>query len=104
MLGREILRFSHESRLIAVKEFAAEFMTRKDGRQGRIDWLLRHRDLPIRFAVEIDRANKQWSLEKLVRAQQAGFTSVWIRWRNPIRMTIPEQIYLIDLTRKTHSK
>lgn len=98
-INDEIVKFACDLHLTRVEEYAADFMIRKDGRQGRIDWLLKHRALPIRFAIEIDRANKFWSLEKLVRAQQNGYVSIWIRWRSPMRIAVPEHVHLINLAR-----
>ena len=45
---------------------------------GRIDiWC---RSSCYDLAIEIDRANKAWSLAKLVQARQNGAHAVWVRW------------------------
>lgn len=46
-----------------------------------------HLDLMAQFAdgsslaIEIDRTNKQWSIEKLESALEAGSLGLWVRWR-----------------------
>lgn len=50
------------------------------------------------FAVEIDSSNKKWSLQKLIHAHSLGYRPIWIRWCVPIRISVPEDVYLINLT------
>ena len=100
MLNRAVVRFARDYDFAALDEFSAPFTVRPDDRQGRIDWVLKQRMPPLRIAIEIDRANKHWSLEKLVRAQQQGFIAIWVRWRSPVRIAVPNTICLINLFRR----
>lgn len=51
-----------------------------------------------RFAIEIDSSNKKWSLQKLLHAHGLGYKAIWIRWCVPMRINVPNDVYLIDLT------
>ena len=61
------------------------------------------------LAIEIDRANKAWSLAKLVQARQNGAHAVWVRWARkgsslstrsyPEGPVVPAGIHLIKLER-----
>ena len=65
-------------------------------RRGYLDFVLEKDN--ERFAIEVDSSNKRWSLQKLLHARSLGYGPVWIRWCVPIRITVPEDVYLIDLT------
>lgn len=97
-LNQMILRFSSLWQLRAEPEYKHKSYVRKDGRQGRIDWLLQSRDPQVSYALEIDRHNKRWSLEKLVRSEALGYLPVWIRWRSPVLCPVPDSVFLIDLS------
>ncbi len=49
------------------------------------------------LAIEIDSANKHWSLKKLEDAAQRGFVPVWIRWCAPQKLSVPPTVRLILL-------
>ncbi|GAB4546294.1 MAG: hypothetical protein Tsb0013_05000 [Phycisphaerales bacterium] len=50
------------------------------------------------LAVEIDRADKQWSVRKLARCAEEFWTdALWIRWRGRVRIEVPETVCLIDM-------
>ena len=51
-----------------------------------------------RYAIEIDSSNKKWSLQKLLHAGTIGYIPIWVRWSVKIKMDVPKQINLIDLT------
>lgn len=50
------------------------------------------------IAIELDSSNKELSAVKLEEMKARGFIPIWIRWKAPIKMTIPPDIHLIDLT------
>ncbi|MFF3068849.1 hypothetical protein [Kitasatospora sp. NPDC057936] len=70
---------------------------RPDRRTGRLDLRLTHRSGKGRaLSIEIDRGDKQLSLDKLTQATERGDLALWLRWgRQPVRLTIPPGIRLI---------
>jgi hypothetical protein len=50
------------------------------------------------IAIELDSSNKELSTVKLEEMKARGFIPIWIRWKTPIHITTPPDIYLIDLT------
>jgi hypothetical protein len=103
-LNNAIRKFASDRRLGAIQEYSVEAFRRPDGYNGRIDWVIKSKDRSVHWAIEIDRANKRWSLEKLLRAHLLGMTPIWIRWRAPISIEIPGYVTVIDLCkRKTAS-
>ena len=65
-------------------------------RRGYLDFVLEKDN--ERFAIEVDSSNKRWSLQKLLHAHSLGYGPIWIRWCVPIRIAVPEDVYMIDLT------
>ncbi|WP_306360855.1 hypothetical protein [Nocardia sp. CC227C] len=56
--------------------------------------------------IEIDSANKRWSLDKLVGATDQGWDAIWLRWgapQNP-QLLIPEPVQLVYLDVKPWKK
>ena len=52
-----------------------------------------------RLAIEIDRANKAWSLKKLEHCASNGYTAIWFRWRGRVNNYAPTvKIYNIAPT------
>lgn len=77
---------------------------RKDGREkdvfGHVDLLVTLADGTPVF-IEIDRANKQWSLRKLVHCHEIpGTLCVWIRWKGRALAEIPPGIDVIDIRKR----
>lgn len=72
--------------------------TRKSGfpYRGYVDFLV-----DGWLAIEIDSANKRWSLAKLEQASQRGFIAVWIRWKAPQKVKVPATVRLILLPTRT---
>ncbi|MFV0126333.1 hypothetical protein ACLGI4_01170 [Streptomyces sp. HMX112] len=71
-------------------------------RTGLLD-LLFHRPGGSRLAVEIDRGNKRWSLEKLIHQADTGGCAVWLRWdTKPCSVVIPPQVGLVELRVHQH--
>ena len=55
-------------------------LTRKtNGYKGLVDITIKRPD-GARYAIEIDRGNKRWSLEKLLHAYTKGYVPIWVRW------------------------
>jgi hypothetical protein len=69
------------------------------GRKGLVDIVIKSPER-ILYAIEIDRSNKKWSLEKLLHAHSIGYVPIWVRWCAKINIQIPAVINLIDLTDK----
>jgi hypothetical protein len=63
---------------------------------GYLDFILKKDN--DKYALEIDRGNKKWSLQKLVHSKSKGYKPIWVRWCVPVKMDIPEIVYLINLT------
>ena len=49
------------------------------------------------MAVEIDRAGKQWSLDKLAHEAERGAIALWVKWGGPSRLLVPENVGLVEL-------
>lgn len=71
-------------------------------RPGRLDLVV---DSPNRWqlAIEIDRGNKKWSVEKLkhVQTNNKNTFGIWIRWGGQLRNVDTSAILLINLTSET---
>ncbi|WP_162958357.1 hypothetical protein [Nocardia yunnanensis] len=65
--------------------------------RGRIDVLCTRRWWRPAVAVEIDRANKRWSLEKLIAEADAGHVALWVRWRGDSIIEVPPTVGLVDI-------
>lgn len=77
-----------------------EVWVRHDRRtRGRLDLLCQH-DSGRSLAVEIDRDDKRWSIDKLARCAEHLWTdALWIRWRGGVTLRVPESVCVIDMTR-----
>lgn len=65
--------------------------------RGRLDIVCdRGEDLPL-IAIEVDRGNKRWSLQKLVAEAEAGNLAIWVRWKGRHLIDVPEQVGLVDI-------
>lgn len=72
----------------------------KDGklREGMLD-IFAHFSDRSKLAIEIDRGNKQWSLEKLhIAASRLQAEAVWIRWRGKIKFTSCAPVRFVDVS------
>ena len=64
---------------------------------GRLDCMVRERD-GTTYAIEIDRENKLWSVDKLRHvADSVGWIPVWVRWREQIKVELPRDVLVIDM-------
>jgi hypothetical protein len=51
------------------------------------------------IAIEIDRGNKRWSVQKLeFAAERLGATALWIRWRGVVRIQPTSAVMVVDIT------
>jgi hypothetical protein len=68
-------------------------------RLGRIDLVVSSID-GYKLAIEIDRGNKKWSVEKLKRFQGNGPNrfGLWVRWGGRFKNVSVSEIILMDLT------
>ncbi|RKE17837.1 hypothetical protein [Streptomyces sp. TLI_171] len=66
-------------------------------RRGYLDVRLRHRSGKGRgISMEIDRGDKQLSLDKLAQAAELGDLCLWLRWgRRPVRLSVPPTVRVI---------
>ncbi|MFE7504365.1 hypothetical protein [Promicromonospora sp. NPDC057488] len=73
-------------------------VTNVSRRRGLYDLVI-ERPGTIDLVVEIDRANKRWSAEKLGLAAAQGMEAVWIRWSGepPSADLIPDGVIVIKL-------
>ena len=78
-------------------------------KNGTTDFKAGHLDLFGLFphltsiAIELDRTNKLWSLDKLLCAhKEFGSLGVWIRWKGEVTVDVPSNISLIDLSYLAH--
>lgn len=73
-------------------------------RIGKIDLVI-FANQEWQIAIEIDRANKKWSVEKL-RQYKSSFPNtmcIWIRWKGRIRNVDTSDIILVDLLSSVES-
>jgi hypothetical protein len=64
---------------------------------GWLDLECRHRS-GMTVAIEIDFANKFWSIEKLAAEADAGKLAIWVKWGGPVALSlIPEKIGVVEL-------
>lgn len=67
--------------------------------RGYLDVLATHPD-GVTLAIEIDRAHKPWSVEKMLAAgDRYGAMPVWVRWRERLSLRVPDSLCVYDLTR-----
>lgn len=65
--------------------------------RGRLDLLCTRRWRRAAVAIEIDRAHKRWSLDKLVAEADAGNIALWVRWRGASVIDAPPNVGLVDI-------
>jgi hypothetical protein len=63
---------------------------------GYLDVIVRRNGEPD-LAIEIDSADKQWSVDKLRHAAQAGMHAIWIRWGDDQWAGIYDDVDVIQL-------
>jgi hypothetical protein len=62
--------------------------------KGYVDLVVHRGQLPP-IAIEVDRADKKWSLVKLGKCASDGMEAIWVRWGYPCLLGIPRNILLI---------
>ena len=102
--GTEFITLSIESfarsrGLACEREVFLGLNRKTGGRKGLVDVVIKKPE-GNGYAIEIDRGNKKWSLEKLLHAHSIGYVPIWVRWCTKVNIQIPDVINLIDLTDK----
>jgi len=76
-------------------------IARRTGRRmyhGHLDvFCWRDDHLPC-IAIEIDRSNKRWSVEKLLAEADTGNIALWGRWYGTTRIAVPDTVGLVDIS------
>lgn len=100
-LTAQILNWARAGGWSAQLEWEVPHYQDFEGRRGLLDVYLRGQKMDI--AVEIDRSNKQKSVEKLQVARQAtGCEAVWVRWRcgargSDVMIAVPREIHVVEV-------
>jgi hypothetical protein len=68
-----------------------------DTRLGYVDVIVHRGDGMPDLAIEIDSADKPWSVDKLRHAARAGMRAIWVRWGDEGWAGIYEDIDVIQL-------
>jgi hypothetical protein len=80
-----------EARVRAMSE------ARSDPALGYLDVIVRRRDGEPDLAIEIDSADKPWSVDKLRHAVAGGMQAIWVRWGDDAWAGIYDDIDVIQL-------
>ncbi len=97
LISETILSLSSLPETIIKAEVRVQSFKRESSdRGGVVDFLAEYKG--SQYAIEVDSANKQASLNKLLYLANQGYTPIWVRWAYPITIEIPEHIHLIDFT------
>jgi hypothetical protein len=80
-----------EARVRAISE------ARSDPALGYLDVVVRRRDGEPDLAIEIDSADKPWSVDKLRHAAAGGMQAIWVRWGDDAWAGIYDDIDVIQL-------
>lgn len=98
MLTEHTAQWARRRRRSIVFEAPARASKQIGGRRyrGRLDllctgWFVRS------IAIEIDRSNKTWSLDKLVAEADAGRITLWVRWAGESVIEVPAAVGLVDI-------
>ncbi|UGT58866.1 hypothetical protein [Nocardia asteroides] len=65
--------------------------------RGRLDVVCERSWWRPPIAIEIDRANKRWSLDKLIAEADAGHVALWVRWHGDTVIEVPPRVGLVDI-------
>ncbi len=68
-----------------------------DARVGFMDVIVHRGDGLPDLAIEIDSADKPWSVDKLRHAAQAGMRAIWVRWGDEKWAGIYDDVDVIQL-------
>jgi hypothetical protein len=80
-----------EARVRAISE------ARLDPALGYLDVLIRRGESEPDLAIEIDSADKPWSVDKLRHAAAGGMRAIWIRWGDDAWAGIYDDVDVIQL-------
>lgn len=95
---RDWARENGWSSRIEVPVVVPDGRTTTSRRRGLYDLVIGRPNLPD-LVIEIDRANKRWSAEKLGYAVDRGMEAVWVRWsgRPPTPDLVPDGVVVMKL-------
>src|SRR3954452_15985902 len=101
VITRRIVRWAHESgwpcRTEGRFDVDGGIAARDRQRLGFVDVLV-HRGAPhADVAIEIDSADKPWSVVKLQHAAAAGMHAIWVRWGDDACAGIYDEVDVIQL-------
>lgn len=87
---------------LAVAEMPFDFLAdtpERPGRQGYVDLYIARSGYKRDLVIEIDRANKVWSAQKLGHAVEHGKAAIWVRWKGlaPSPEIVPPGVEVIHL-------
>lgn len=72
-------------------------------RRGRVDLVVATENWTpfwrrVVYAIELDRQNKAWSVEKLRNLRRLrGWIPIWVRWNGRLGRNLPDDICVIDM-------
>ncbi|MBF6215779.1 hypothetical protein IU487_32800 [Nocardia puris] len=100
LITEQTVRWAHANGWTVDLEREA-LIARRTGRRmyhGHLDvFCWRDDHLPC-IAIEIDRSNKRWSVEKLLAEADTGNIALWVRWYGTTRIVLPNTVGLVDIS------
>jgi len=111
LITDEIISWASMNNWGSEREFEIYLIKNKNNQlsRGKIDLVLdgnvsvsENNILPL--AIEIDRGDKNWSIEKLQHCQNLGFNCLWIRWGKKIKIDVPEGIWYYNFKISTRKQ
>ncbi|SRR6266542_366516 len=100
LVTAHVVAWAESYRFEVVQQVKAIATRRRRYGRTQNSWLnleCRHRS-GMTIAVEIDFANKFWSIEKLAAEADAGKLAIWVKWGGPVSLSlIPEKIGVVEL-------
>ncbi|MGW5441414.1 hypothetical protein [Nocardia asteroides] len=99
LITAHTLEWAHSKRWQTSTEVPALIERTINGRvySGRVDVVCERSWWRPPIAIEIDRANKSWSVDKLVAEAEAGHVALWVRWRGETVIDLPPTVGLVDI-------
>lgn len=98
LLTRRITEFCIRNRIPLAREVNLRVFDLNFKWTGRLDFVLRSPTDNALIALELDSAERDKSVEKLLQASRLGLRPVWIRWCGPIYRAVPGEIKVLNLT------
>ncbi len=100
LITAQVVAWAQSYRFEVTQQVKAIATRRRRYGRTQNSWLdleCRHRS-GMTIAVEIDFANKFWSIEKLAAEADAGKLAIWVKWGGPVTLSlIPEKVGVVEL-------